>query len=241
MPETHKKISTGTAENKFGVPLSRARDVYAQAAKLKNIRITGVDMHIGSQMTDLSPFDNAAALLAELARDLMAAGHKLEHIDFGGGLGIPYRTGETPPLPKDYAEVVKRHTRSLGLKLVFEIGRMIVGNAGVLVTRVIVVKRGEAKTFVVIDAAMNDLIRPTLYEAHHEIQPVREPQAGRRVVRRRRGRADLRIGRLSRARPALAHGARGRVAGDYDRRGLWRGRILDLQHAPTGARGSGAR
>ncbi len=176
--KTHKKISTGTAENKFGVPLSRARDVYAQAAKLKSIRVTGVDMHIGSQMTDLSPFDNAAALLAELARDLMTAGHKLEHIDFGGGLGIPYRPGETPPLPKDYAEVVKRHTRGLGLKLVFEIGRMIVGNAGVLVTRVIVVKHGEAKTFVVIDAAMNDLIRPTLYEAHHEIQPVRAPRSG---------------------------------------------------------------
>ncbi len=176
--KTHKKISTGTAENKFGVPLSRAREVYAQAAKLKNIRVTGVDMHIGSQMTDLTPFDNAAALLSELARDLMAAGHKLEHIDFGGGLGIPYRPGETPPLPKDYAEVVKRHTRGLGLKLVFEIGRMIAGNAGVLITRVIVVKRGEAKTFVVIDAAMNDLIRPTLYDAHHEIQPVRAPRPG---------------------------------------------------------------
>ncbi|HEY8268982.1 MAG TPA: diaminopimelate decarboxylase [Xanthobacteraceae bacterium] len=176
--KTHKKIATGTAENKFGVPISRAREVYAQAAKLPGIRVIGVDMHIGSQMTDLAPFDNAAALLAELARDLMAAGHKLEHIDFGGGLGIPYRPGETPPLPKDYAEVVKRHTRGLGLKLVFEIGRMIVGNAGVLVTRVIYVTRGEAKTFVVIDAAMNDLIRPTLYDAHHEIQPVREPRSG---------------------------------------------------------------
>jgi len=176
--KTHKKIATGTAENKFGVPISRAREVYARAAKLPGIRVIGVDMHIGSQMTDLSPFDNAAALLAELARDLLAAGHKLEHIDFGGGLGIPYRLGETPPLPKDYAEVVKRHTRGLGLKLVFEIGRMIVGNAGVLVTRVIYVTHGEAKTFVVIDAAMNDLIRPTLYDAHHEIQPVREAQAG---------------------------------------------------------------
>jgi len=176
--KTHKKIATGAAENKFGVPISRAREVYTRAAKLPGIRVIGVDMHIGSQMTDLKPFDNAAALLAELARDLLAAGHKLEHIDFGGGLGIPYRPGETPPLPKDYAEVVKRHTRGLGLKLIFEIGRMIVGNAGVLVTRVIYVTRGEAKTFVVIDAAMNDLIRPTLYDAHHEIQPVREAQAG---------------------------------------------------------------
>jgi diaminopimelate decarboxylase len=176
--KTHKKIATGTAENKFGVPIARAREIYAQAAKLPGIRVIGVDMHIGSQMTDLSPFDNAAALLAELARDLLAAGHKLEHIDFGGGLGIPYHPGETPPLPKDYAEVVKRHTGGLGLKLVFEIGRMIAGNAGILVTRVIHVTHGEAKTFVVIDAAMNDLIRPTLYDAHHEIQPVRASQPG---------------------------------------------------------------
>ena len=130
--KTHRKITTGMAGSKFGMPMSRAREVYAQAAKLEGIRIAGVDMHIGSQMTDLAPFDNAAALLAELARDLLAAGHKLEHIDFGGGLGIPYRPGETPPSPRDYAEVVKRHTRDLGLKLVFEIGRMIVGNAGVL-------------------------------------------------------------------------------------------------------------
>jgi diaminopimelate decarboxylase len=176
--KTHRKITTGMADSKFGVPAARAREVYAQAAKLKGIRVAGVDMHIGSQMTDLSPFDNAAALLAELARDLLAAGHKLEHIDFGGGLGIPYRPGETPPTPTDYAEVVRRHTHNLGLKLVFEIGRMIVGNAGVLVTRVIYVTRGEAKIFVVVDAAMNDLIRPTLYDAHHEIQPVREPRAG---------------------------------------------------------------
>ena len=172
--KTHAKIATGKAENKFGVPVSRAREVYAHAAKLKGIRVTGVDMHIGSQITELEPFDNAAALLSELARDLMREGHRLEHIDFGGGLGIPYRSDDDPPpLPAAYAEMIKCHTRGLGLKLVFEVGRLIVGNAGVLVTRVIYVKKGEAKTFLIVDAAMNDLIRPTLYEAYHEIRPVR--------------------------------------------------------------------
>ena len=172
--KTHQKIATGKSENKFGVPLSRARDVYAMAAKLPGIRVAGVDMHIGSQITDLAPFDNAAALLAEVARDLMREGHRLEHIDLGGGLGIPYRRDDPqPPLPSAYADTITRHTRGLGLKLIFEIGRMIVGNAGILLTRVIYVKRGEAKTFIVVDAAMNDLIRPTLYEAYHDIQPVR--------------------------------------------------------------------
>lgn len=173
---THKKISTGRSENKFGVPISRARTVYDHAAKLPAIAITGVDMHIGSQITDLEPFDNATALLAELARDLMAAGHKLHHIDLGGGLGIPYAEDNAPPpLPDQYAAVVKQHTRGLGLKLIFEQGRMIVGNAGILVARVIYVKQGENRTFLIVDAAMNDLIRPTLYDAHHDIRPVVEP------------------------------------------------------------------
>jgi diaminopimelate decarboxylase len=180
---THKKIATGKSENKFGVPLSRARDVYALAAKLPGIRVAGVDMHIGSQITDLAPFDNAAALLAEVARDLMREGHRIEHIDLGGGLGIPYRPDDDPPpLPSAYAETILRHTRGLGLKLIFEIGRLIVGNAGILVTRVLYVKRGEAKTFIVIDAAMNDLIRPTLYDAYHDIRPVRATGAGAPIV-----------------------------------------------------------
>jgi diaminopimelate decarboxylase len=170
---THVKISTGKAENKFGVPLSRAREVYANARKLPGICVVGVDMHIGSQIVELAPFDNAAALLAEFARSLMGDGHKLEHIDLGGGLGIPYRPDDPePPLPSAYAQTITRHTKGLGLKLVFEIGRMIVGNAGILLTRVLYVKRGEAKTFVVVDAAMNDLVRPTLYEAYHDIWPV---------------------------------------------------------------------
>ncbi|MGV6874673.1 diaminopimelate decarboxylase [Pseudochelatococcus sp. B33] len=175
---THAKISTGKSENKFGIPLSHARDVYARAAALPGLRITGVDMHIGSQITELAPFDNATALIAELARDLLAQGHKLDHIDLGGGLGIPYQEdAEPPPLPSAYAEIVKSHTRGLGLKLVFEVGRMIVGNAGILVTRVIYVKQGEGRTFVIVDAGMNDLIRPTLYEAYHAVQPVRETAA----------------------------------------------------------------
>ncbi|MFL5128657.1 MAG: diaminopimelate decarboxylase [Microvirga sp.] len=173
--KTHAKISTGKSENKFGIPIARAREVYARAAALNGIEVTGVDMHIGSQITDLAPYDNATALLAELARDLMAAGHKLHHIDLGGGLGVPYREdNEPPPDPQAYAAIIKRHTKDLGLKLVFEMGRMIAGNAGVLIARVIYVKQGADKPFVIVDAAMNDLIRPTLYEAHHDIKPVVE-------------------------------------------------------------------
>ena len=177
--KTHRKIATGKSENKFGIPISRAREVYAEAARLPGLSVTGVDTHIGSQITDLAPFENAAQLLAELARDLMADGHRLHHIDLGGGLGIPYRAGDAPPPePRAYADVIGRHMKGLGLKLIFEIGRMIAGNAGILVTRVIYVKPGEGKTFVVADAAMNDLIRPTLYDAEHDIVPVVEPAAG---------------------------------------------------------------
>jgi len=172
--KTHSKIATGKAENKFGVPLTSARDIYARAAKMPGLRVAGVDMHIGSQITELGPFENATALLVELARDLIKDGHRLEHIDLGGGLGIPYRSdNEPPPLPADYAAMIKHLTRDLNLKLVFEIGRMIVGNAGVLITRVIYVKCGAEKTFVIVDAGMNDLVRPTLYDAYHEIHPAR--------------------------------------------------------------------
>jgi len=181
---THAKIATGKSENKFGIPISRAREVYGHAAKLKGLKITGVDMHIGSQITELAPFNDAFALLSEFVQTLRGDGHAIEHIDLGGGLGIPYRDdNEPPPHPEAYADVVKRATRSLRCTLIFEPGRLLVGNAGILVARVVYLKRGEAKTFVIVDAAMNDLIRPTLYEAHHEIKPVNEPKAGaRRVV-----------------------------------------------------------
>jgi diaminopimelate decarboxylase len=181
---THAKIATGKSENKFGIPISRAREVYAYATKLKNIRVSGVDMHIGSQITDLSPFADAFALLSEFVQTLRADGHTISHVDLGGGLGIPYRDdGEVPPDPKAYAAIVKNATRGLDCKLIFEPGRLIVGNAGVLVTRVIYVKHGEAKTFVIADAAMNDLIRPTLYEAHHEFWPVKESARGAPSIR----------------------------------------------------------
>jgi diaminopimelate decarboxylase len=176
---THAKIATGKAENKFGIPISRAREVYADAAKLPGVKIAGVDMHIGSQITELKPFQDAFALLTDFVRTLRADGHSIEHVDLGGGLGIPYRDdNEQPPSPDAYADLVKRATRGLDCTLIFEPGRLICGNAGILVTRVLYVKRGEAKTFVIVDAAMNDLIRPTLYDAHHEIWPVGEPAGG---------------------------------------------------------------
>jgi diaminopimelate decarboxylase len=183
--KTHAKIATGKAENKFGLPISHARDVYARAAKLPGLKVTGVDMHIGSQIIDLAPFDDAFALLSDFVRTLRSDGHAIGHIDLGGGLGIPYREdNEPPPRPEAYADIVKRATRDLGCRLIFEPGRLLVGNAGILVTRVIYLKRGEAKSFVIVDAGMNDLIRPTLYEAYHDIRPVREPspQASRLVA-----------------------------------------------------------
>ena len=177
---THHKISTGKSENKFGIPISRARAVYAHAAQLPGIRVTGVDMHIGSQITDLEPFDDAFALLADFVRELRADGHQIDHVDLGGGLGIPYREGEDPDSyhPERYAEIVKKNANSLGCMLVFEPGRLIVGNAGVLVTQVLYVKRGDGKTFVIVDGAMNDLVRPTLYDAHHDVKPVKAATAG---------------------------------------------------------------
>jgi diaminopimelate decarboxylase len=182
--KTHHKIATGKAENKFGIPISRAREVYAHAAKLPGIAVAGVDMHIGSQITDLDPFGNAFALLADFVRELRGDGHAISHVDLGGGLGIPYRdNNEPPPSPDAYAAVVKKATRDLNCRLIFEPGRLIVGNAGILVTRVEFVKHGDARNFVIVDAGMNDLIRPTLYEAYHAIQPVKEPaRDARRIV-----------------------------------------------------------
>jgi diaminopimelate decarboxylase len=175
---THAKIATGKAENKFGIPYGRARGVYEQAGRLAGIRVTGVDMHIGSQITALAPFEAAFARLADLVQTLRADGHTLDHVDVGGGLGVPYRNDQDPPpLPPAYAETVLRHFRGLGATIVLEPGRLIAANAGILLTRVILVKEGAAKTFVVVDAGMNDLIRPTLYDAYHEILPVATPPA----------------------------------------------------------------
>jgi diaminopimelate decarboxylase len=170
---THAKISTGKKENKFGISYERARAVYAHAAELPGIEVTGIDMHIGSQITDLQPFEDAFRLLRELVDTLRSDGHRIDHVDIGGGLGIPYKDDNNPPpLPDAYAETVKRQLRSLHCKIVTEPGRLIVGNAGILVTEVIYVKDGGEKAFVIVDGAMNDLIRPTLYDAYHEIRPV---------------------------------------------------------------------
>ncbi len=170
---THAKISTGKKENKFGISYERARAVYQRAASLPSIKVTGIDMHIGSQITELQPFEDAFRLLRELVETLRGDGHAIDHVDIGGGLGIPYRDDNNPPPEPDaYAHIVKEQLAGLNCRIVTEPGRLIVGNAGILVTEVVFVKDGGDKTFVIVDAAMNDLIRPTLYEAYHEIRPV---------------------------------------------------------------------
>ncbi|MCF4166724.1 diaminopimelate decarboxylase [Zavarzinia compransoris] len=170
---THAKISTGKAENKFGIAWERVREVYARAAALPGIRVVGVDVHIGSQLTALEPFEAAFRKVAELVAVLRADGHAIDRLDLGGGLGIPYEENRlVPPEPTHYADIVKRATGHLGCGIILEPGRLIVGNAGVLVTRVLYVKKATAKTFVIVDAAMNDLLRPTLYDAYHGVLPV---------------------------------------------------------------------
>jgi diaminopimelate decarboxylase len=175
--QTHEKIATGRAENKFGVSFLKARQVYARAAELPGIDIAGVDMHIGSQITALEPFAKAFHLMAELVRDLRRDGHDIRHVDLGGGLGVPYRgSNDLPPHPDEYAGMVRSTLGSLGLRFILEPGRMIAGNAGILVARVVYVKDGDAKRFIILDAAMNDLIRPTLYDAWHDLTPVKEAE-----------------------------------------------------------------
>jgi len=171
---THAKISTGKSENKFGIPFKRAREVYQRIAELPNIVAVGVDMHIGSQITDLEPFGNAFGLMAELVKALREDGHDIHHVDVGGGLGIPYHQNEaSPPHPSAYAAVVRDKIGQLGCTLVIEPGRLLVGNAGILITKVEYVKEGSSN-FIIVDAAMNDLIRPTLYEAHHDVELVNQ-------------------------------------------------------------------
>jgi diaminopimelate decarboxylase len=175
--KTHAKISTGKSENKFGVPFLDAPALYERAAKMPGIAVSGIHMHIGSQITELGPFRDAFTLMREMVLDLKARGIDLKHLDIGGGLGVPYRAdNEWPPHPDEYARVVKDTLGDLRLKIVMEPGRMIIGNAGILVTRVIYVKEGQGRRFTIVDAAMNDLIRPTLYEAHHDVWPVTEPK-----------------------------------------------------------------
>ena len=173
---THAKITTGTAETKFGIPWSRARSAYALAAKLKGIQVVGIDVHIGSQIVDLEPFERAFGKVVDLAAQLRADGHSISRLDLGGGLGVPYiRNNEPPPDPSAYGKMATKVTGGLGCQLILEPGRLIAANAGILVTRVLYIKQGEQKTFAIVDAGMNDLIRPALYDSHHEIVRVNEP------------------------------------------------------------------
>ncbi|SNS91975.1 diaminopimelate decarboxylase [Antarctobacter heliothermus] len=177
--KTHAKIATGKSENKFGIPIARAGEVYAEAAALPGLKVIGIDVHIGSQLTQLEPFEQAYKKVADLTEALRADGHDISRLDLGGGLGIPYaRSNEAPPLPMDYGALVQRTVGHLGCEIEIEPGRLIVGNAGLLVSDIIYVKNGEGRDFLILDAAMNDLIRPAMYEAHHEIVPVKEATAG---------------------------------------------------------------
>ena len=177
--KTHAKIATGKSENKFGIPISRAQDVYAHAANLPGIEIVGIDVHIGSQLTELEPFRLAYRKVADLTETLRADGHNIKRLDLGGGLGIPYtRSNEAPPLPTDYGAMVREELGHLGCEIEIEPGRLVAGNAGIMVSKVIYVKSGEDREFLILDGAMNDLIRPAMYEAHHDIIPVREADPG---------------------------------------------------------------
>ena len=176
---THAKIATGKSDNKFGIPIDRASAVYAHAARLPGLQVVGIDVHIGSQLTDLEPFRQAYRKVADLTRRLRAEGHEITRLDLGGGLGIPYtRDNSAPPLPVEYGHMIREELGDLGCEIEIEPGRLIVGNAGILVARVIYLKSGAGRDFLILDAAMNDLIRPAMYDAHHDIIPVREPAAG---------------------------------------------------------------
>ena len=176
---THEKIATGRKENKFGIPIGRARAVYAEAARLPGLEVIGIDVHIGSQLTDLEPFRDAYLLVADLTRQLRADGHDIRRLDLGGGLGIPYeRSNTAPPLPLEYCRVIHDTVGDLGVEVEIEPGRLIAGNAGLLVSELVYVKSGEEREFLILDSAMNDLIRPSMYASYHEIVPVTEPEAG---------------------------------------------------------------
>ncbi|MBD9526262.1 diaminopimelate decarboxylase [Paracoccus sp. PAR01] len=181
--KTHEKIATGKSENKFGIPIAKAREVYARAAALPGIEVVGIDMHIGSQLTDLEPYRQAYAKMAELTRALRADGHDIRRLDMGGGLGIPYRRdNNAPPLPIEYGQVIRDAVGDLGCEIEIEPGRNISGNAGILLSSVIYLKEGEGRDFLILDAAMNDLIRPAMYSAHHDIVPVVEQAPGAPVA-----------------------------------------------------------
>jgi len=180
--QTHEKIATGKAENKFGIPLSRAREVYSKASKMPGISVVGIDLHIGSQLTDLKPFEEAYQKLADLTQILRQDGHKIKRLDLGGGLGIPYdKNKSAPPLPVEYGKMVRKVLGHLECEIEIEPGRLIVGNAGILVSSVLGIKNGDNRNFLILDAAMNDLIRPAMYDAYHDIIPVKQPSSDEAV------------------------------------------------------------
>jgi len=181
--KTHAKISTGKSENKFGIPWTRTQSVYARIRELPHVEGVGVDSHIGSQLTELEPFKAAFEKLVGLVKDLRSKGHDIQHIDLGGGLGIPYQAGVgAPPSPKAYGQMVKEVLGDLGCTIILEPGRLIAGNAGILVSEMLYEKTSETRKFYIIDAAMNDLARPAMYDAHHEIVPVKESGAASEIV-----------------------------------------------------------
>jgi diaminopimelate decarboxylase len=232
--KTHAKIATGKSENKFGIPISRAREVYAHAASLPGLEVIGIDVHIGSQLTELEPFELAYKKVAELTEVLRADGHNIRRLDLGGGLGIPYtRSNEAPPLPVEYGALIKKTLGHLGCEIEIEPGRLIAGNAGLMVSKVIYVKSGEDRQFLILDGAMNDLIRPAMYEAHHDIDPVLEAEPGVEKVEydivgpvcetgdtfaKGRAMAPLKAGDLIAFRSAGAYGAV--MASEYNSRPL---------------------
>jgi diaminopimelate decarboxylase len=231
---THAKIATGKSENKFGIPISKARQVYAEAARMPGLDVIGIDVHIGSQLTDLEPFRQAYEIVAALTETLRADGHDIRRLDLGGGLGIPYtRSNEAPPLPMEYGAMIKQTLGHLGCEIEIEPGRLVAGNAGILVSSVIYVKQGEGRDFLILDAAMNDLLRPAMYDAHHDIIPVVEPAPGQDPARydivgpvcesgdtfaRERDMAALVAGDLVAFRSAGAYGAV--MASEYNSRPL---------------------
>ncbi len=239
--KTHEKIATGKKENKFGIPIARASQVYAEAALLRGLKIIGIDVHIGSQLTDLEPFEQAYAIVADLARQLRAEGHNIQRLDLGGGLGIPYeRSNKAPPLPLEYGEVIRRAIGDLDVEVEIEPGRLISGNAGIMVSEVIYLKSGEERNFLILDAAMNDLIRPSMYGSYHDIVPVVEPAPGTEQAP-----IDI-VGPVCEVRRYLRQTARHAAAGRGRSgrlplcRGIRRGHGQRVQFPPTDPRGDGA-
>ena len=232
--KTHAKISTGKKEDKFGIPISQAREVYATAASLPGIKIIGIDVHIGSQLTQLDPFGHAFEKVAELTEVLRSDGHEITRLDLGGGLGIPYENSNVrPPHPAEYGALIREKVGHLGCEIEIEPGRFIAGNAGILVSKVLYIKKGEEREFLIVDGAMNDLIRPAMYGAHHDIVPVVEPAAGAEYQKydvvgpvcesgdtfaKRRSLPNLQAGDLIAFRSAGAYGAV--MASEYNSRPL---------------------